>query len=71
MAVSEYGCVEFLQEVRESFLSQRMENVPLHTPSPLVNLISCLALGFLKCLSVKGLIIFVCSYHPITFRYQI
>lgn len=35
MAVSEYGCVEFLQEVRESFLSQRIENVPLHTPSPI------------------------------------
>lgn len=57
--------------VRETFLSQRMENVLLHTLPPIGNLIGCLALGSLKCLSVKGLIIFVCSYHPVTFRYQI
>lgn len=62
--------MEILQEVRESFLNQRRK-MSLCTPPPPMNLTGCLALESLKCLSAKYLIIFVYSYHPITFRHQI
>lgn len=53
------------------FFESKNETFPFAHPALIDEFNRLFSMGFPKMYFDKGLIIFVCSYHPITFRHQV